>query len=247
MSSRPRRRKKSAASRLRPFLLLLFFVAAGVGAAAYYGASWPGFRPAAVRVSGNRVVDSREILARAAIAPDRNVWLQNMRAAAARVKTIPYIDGAWIHRTPPAGVSIVVTERQPAAVLQTPAGQVLIDRRLRVLGPVTAGAQALPRIKANAAVPAPGATVHDASVARLLADAQTLLAAHVAVSAVYFDRFGDVDATMRSGIELLLGSDADIAAKSAMVAPILSQAGAGGRKIAAIDLRAPKTPVVRRK
>ena len=52
---------------------------------------------------------------------------------------------------------------------------------------------------------------------------------------------------MRNGIELLLGDDADIVQKSALIAPILSQTAAGPRRVAAIDLRAPKTPVVRYK
>jgi len=44
------------------------------------------------------------------------------------------------------------------------------------------------------------------------------------------------------GVQLLLGDDEDLARKIALIGPILSQTA--GRRIAAIDLRAPGTPVV---
>ncbi|HET7812776.1 MAG TPA: FtsQ-type POTRA domain-containing protein [Candidatus Baltobacteraceae bacterium] len=244
MKRRPQRKKRSAAARLRPFWFLLLVVAALAVAGGYYGATWSGFQPKGVKVSGNKTVSTAEILSRAQISLHDNVWLQNMRAASARVRAIPYIADVWIHRAPPANVSIVVTERKPAAIVESNGAAVLVDDTLRVLQPAQAN-EALPVVVSNAPAPAPGATFRDEATRKLFAD-QTLLAAqHVIVRRVQFDKYDDLVADMSGGVKLLLGDDSDLAEKSRMVAPILSQVAAKGRRIDAIDLRAPKTPVVR--
>ncbi len=239
-----KRRKKSAGARLRPFWILFVMLAVGIAIGAYYAAGWPGFYPKSVRVSGNRIVPTAQILARAALVRRKNIWLQNTRAAAARIEAIPYVKTALIHRSLPASVRIGVTERAPFAVLQTDGQRVIVDRDLRVLQPDTR-AWTLPVIVTTLpAVPRPGAFVHDAGAQRLRDDYETLAASHVAVRSLRYDRFGDLVADTPGGIALLLGDDADLAKKTPLIDPILSQVGASGSKLAAVDLRAPKTPVV---
>lgn len=244
MSRRPRRKKKSAAARMRPFwfLILLLIIAAGFGG--YFAATWPGFEPLGVSVSGNRVVTAGEILARAQIARGQNLWLQNMAAAAGRVASIPYVNTVQIHRGLPATVRIAVTERTPYARLRYGAETAIVDRDLRVLE-AQSGSSTLPVFVAKGdAVPKPGAFVKDADAARLRDDYDALTAAHVVVVKLQYDKFGDLVATMRNGVQLLLGDDRLLAQTAPLVGPILSQVAAGGRRIAQVDLRAPKTPVV---
>lgn len=244
MSARARRKKKTAASRVRPFWFALILLLIAAGAAGYYAATWPGFFPKPVRVRGNRVVPAAEITARAQIAPHANLWLQNMRAAAARIRAIPYIGQVWIHRTLPANVTIVVTERVPASVVRTSTGDVLADNDLRVLQTADS-ASALPVLsEPQARVPAAGGFITDPRIRELHSDYAALAAAHVIVARVEFDKFGDLQAVMPGGVRLLLGDDGDLAQKSKLIAPVLSQVAAAGRRVAAIDLRAPKTPVV---
>jgi len=73
-------------------------------------------------------------------------------------------------------------------------------------------------------------------------DYERLTDAHVVVVTLGYDRFGDLTAGTPRGVQLLLGDDEDLTRKIALIGPILSQTA--GRRIAAIDLRAPGTPVV---
>ncbi len=243
MSKRTPRTKRNPAIRLRAYWLVLLVLLAGVGAGAYYAATWPGFDCKSIRVEGNHVVPSSEVAARAQISPHANIWLQNMGAAANRIEAIPYVDRVWIHRRLPAGVTIEVTERKPAAIVQTPLRRVIVDATLRVLEDAPAQSD-LPVLLANVPLPQAGGTIKAQRVQRLHNDLQVLTQAHVIVTRVEFDRFEDLTAVLRGGVRLLLGDDQDLAQKSAMVAPILSQTAAQGRRVAAVDLRAPKAPVV---
>jgi cell division septal protein FtsQ len=144
----------------------------------------------------------------------------------------------------PAAVHIVITERKPFAVLQTADGNALVDGDLRVLQPADEPS-ALPVIVAkHSALPADGAFVKDADAQRLRNDYDVLAQAHVAVRSLKYDKFGDLIAGTRGGISLLLGDDSDLSKKTPLIDPIISQVSASGRKLAAVDLRAPKTPVV---
>ena len=245
MSTRKqRRRKASPVARVRPFWLLIAVLAAVAAGAGYWAATWPGFFPGHVAVSGNRAVPAEEIAARAGIRAHENIWLQNTRAAAARVEQIPYIAAARVHRSLPANVRIDVTERVPFAVLRYGPHAVVVDRDLRVLQ-TGEGAEALPAFAiAGDALPVPAVYIKDPNARRLRDDYGVLADAHVAAARLSFDRFGDLIVTMRGGVRLLLGDDADLQQKATLVGPILSQVAAQGRKIAAVDLRAPKTPVV---
>lgn len=244
MSRRPRRKKKSAAARIRPFWFLLLLIAVAAGFGGYYAATWPGFYPQRISVSGNRIVSAQEIAQRAHIARRQNLWLQNMRTAADRVAAIPYIRTVAIHRGLPAAVRIEVTERAPYAQLRYGAQEALVDRDLRILQ-IESAPEALPAFVAKGiAAPAAGTFVKDPAVVRLRDDYEALSGAHVVVASLQYDKFGDLVATMRSGIQLLLGDDRSLAQTAPLVGPILSQVGASGRKIAQVDLRAPKTPVV---
>ena len=242
--SRPRkniaRRKRSAASRLRPFWIVLVLVVLAGGVGGYYMATWPAFRARHILVVGNHRVSTHAIAARAGIDRRVNVWLQNVAAAAARVATIPDIGQVTIRRGFPASLTIVVTERTPFAQIRAGQEIAVVDRDLRVLQ--AAASTTLPQLLVRVALPAAGQFIKDERVTRLRDDYESLAAAHVVVGALRYDRFGDLTAVTPRGVQLLLGDDEDLARKIALIGPILSQTA--GRKIAAIDLRAPSTPVV---
>ena len=109
---------------------------------------WSGFDPSHVAVTGNRHVPSGEILRVADIPANRSIWLDNTKAIAARVRTIPYIGKASIHRLPPASFTIAVSERVPFAVLRAGGQSAVVDRELRVLSPA-AGDELLPAFVAD--------------------------------------------------------------------------------------------------
>jgi cell division septal protein FtsQ len=234
------RRKRSAADRLRPFwILLLLFLAVGI-LGGYYVITWPGFRVRHIIVFGNHRVTSKEIIRRAALNGHVNIWLQNMNGAANRIVAIPNIGQVTIQRAFPAGVTIVVRERIPFAQIRSGSQSVVSDRDLRVLK--VNGAAGLPQFVIRIALPPVGQDIKDERVVRLRDDYERLTDAHVVIVALRYDRFGDLIALTPRRVQILLGDDEDLVRKVSLIGPILSQTA--GKKLAAIDLRAPGTPVV---
>jgi cell division septal protein FtsQ len=235
VSKKPRkpvaRRQRSAAARLRPFWILLVLFAAVFILGGYYVLTWPGFRARQVVVIGNHRVPTKEIVARADIHKRFNIWLQNMGAVADRVATIPDIGPVTINRGFPASLTIVVHERYPFAVIRSGGRKVVTDRELRVL-----------TARPASTLPKAGQYIKDERAMRLRDDYEKLTEANVVVVSLAYDRFGDLVAVTPRGIRILLGDDEDLARKVALIGPILSQTGK--KKVAAIDLRAPNTPVV---
>jgi cell division septal protein FtsQ len=243
-AEKPSRRKPSATARFRRFWIAFAFVLILAAAGAYFAVTWPALYPHRILVIGNHVVGEDQILNAAAIDPQRNLWLQNSRAIAARVEAIPFIDRVWLHRRLPADATIVVTERVPFAVVHAGGAMFLVDRTLRVLTLVHTQTK-LPTIDAKLRTAfVPGEAIRDRNVLALGADLQALAAAGIVdLRAVGFDRYGGLIATRRDGIQLLLGDDDDLPHKLALVGPIEKQT-AGGRPLRAIDLRTPATPVI---
>lgn len=235
-----KRRKRSAAARLRSMWLLLLMLVIAAGVAGYFAARWPALRPKHVVIIGNHAVSSRLIARRAAIDARKNLWLQDMHSAAARIAAIPQIGTVNIARSLPAGVTIRVTERVPFAAIRSGARRAIVDHDLRVLDAQFTAA--LPELATDVALPRPGAFILDRAVLRLRDDYDRLNAAHVIVAKLGYDRFNELVGTTPRNVALLLGDDDDLARKIRLIGPILSQIGT--RKIAAIDLRAPGTPVV---
>lgn len=230
---------------MRPFWILILLLAAAAAAGGYYAANWPGFRLRHVSVSGNARVPSAQIVARAALDPGANIWLQNTRASRARIEALPYIGTARLRRSLPADVVIEVTERRPFAILHDGAMDFVIDRAGRVLEPGVGSGIGLPVfVVPLKQAPAIGAFVRDPRVAQLAEDYETLRAAHAITRRLSFDRLGNLEAVLTGGVLAKLGEDSDLADKAQLVEPILSQTQRQGRRIRAVDLRAPKTPVV---
>jgi hypothetical protein len=239
-----KRVKRSPAERIRPFWIV--FALAGIlsVAAGAFLAMWSGFDPSHVAVTGNRRVSSSEILRVADIPANRSIWLENTKAIAARIRTIPYVGVASIHRLPPASLTIAVSERVPFAVLTSDGQSAVVDRELRVLSPAT-GDELLPAFVLTvhgSLAPGTFVTNHDAYVLR---DVYTTMASGGLTPAMLtFDRYGDIAAGISGGPRLLLGQPEDIVRKVRLVNAILVQVVRRRQSVSAIDVRAPATPVV---
>lgn len=240
-----RRAKPSLARKLRVFWVFIVLALAAGSYGGYRLATWPGFLPSSIAVDGNRRVGTGEILARALIPKDRNLWLLDKRAAEERVEAIPWIRSAQIHRALPAATTIIVTERTPIACAQTDRTHYMIDEDARVLG---TECTASPGLLALDWLPIPrqrlGATLDVARLQRLLADARTLQSMKLDPVRVALDRFDGVEATLRDGPLVRFGEDRDLADKAKLVDPILQSYRRRDQNLAVIDLRAPSTPVV---
>lgn len=239
-----KRVKRSAGARIRPFWIM--FALAGIlsVAAGVFFTMWSGFDPSHVVVTGNRRVSSREILRVADIPANRSIWLENTKAIAARIRSIPYVGMASIHRLPPASLTIAVSERVPFAVLRSDERSAVVDRELRVLSPA-AGDEALPAFVVTvrgSLAPGRFVTAHDALVLR---DVYTTMASDGLTPAMLaFDRYGDIIAGIPGGPRLLLGEPDDVGRKVRLINAILAQVVRRQQSISVIDVRAPATPVV---
>lgn len=230
---------------MRPFWLPIALVALLVSIAAGFSLTWSGFEPKSIVVTGNRVVPRDEILARAGVATNVNMWLQNTRAMANRIESIPYVEWAGVFRLPPATVLIHVRERRPFAEVVADGEPAVVDRNLRVLT-LGAGDRSLPLfvLPETATALSPGAFLRDPKSAALRDDYEAMIAAHVFPLQLQYDRYEGLVATVRGGVRLLLGDDGDLAAKLPLVDPILSQVVRKQQRVAAVDLRAPRSPVI---
>lgn len=229
---------------MRPFWLPIAIGLLLVSAAVGFAVTWPGFEPTRIDVTGNAVVPRAQILQRAGVAPHVNMWLQNTRAMATRVEAIPYVAGTRVYRLPPSTVIVAVRERVPFALVQGVAATVLIDRDLRVLQ--LADGRALPEfvLPERDLALEPGRFLTDPKAVAMRDDYEAMIAAHVVPLKLEFERYNGLVATVRGGVRILLGDDADLAKKLALVDPILAQVVRKQQRVAAVDLRAPGTPVL---
>jgi hypothetical protein len=234
------------ATRARPFWILWLVVAALLVWGGVWLARSPWFRIArtTIVVPAGAPVSRDAVSTAAAVSPDANLWLLDPGAMARRIEAIPYVDRATIGRAqfPQPALEIAVTVRTPSVCVRAGGSDATLDGTARVL---QAGCAAtLPLIDAgDAVVPPPGGRIADARIAGLLADAQVLAGAGLAVRQLRRDRWGGLEAVDPSGVTIEFGDDADLAKKAALVQPVRNGVGSK-RPIRAIDLRAPDTPTV---
>jgi cell division protein FtsQ len=240
-----RRRKPSTTARLRPFWMLMLLTLVVGAAIGYAFVEAPVFRPAQITVEGNHAVTRGQILERARVDAQTNLWLQDTGAMRSRIKQIPRIADVRIRRIPPAQLEIAVTERVPFAIVRSSGEEAIVDRALRVLAPRTTGTGMLPVLASPSAVALhPGAFLWQHGLGALRDDQVALASAHLDAAVLGYDRFGGLVVTLRNGVRILFGDEADLGTKMPLVEPILAQVARKGRPIKAIDLRAPQTPVV---
>jgi len=230
---------------LRTYWLLGVVVAGLTAWALFTLAQLPLFHLKSLAVTGLEHVSRPEVVARAAIDPDANVWLLNRTAIRRRLEAIPYVDTARIHVRPPADVWIDLSERVPDACVRDGPGQrVTIDAARRVLETGCAGT--LPVYALRDRLDAtPGDFLHDAELEALQTDARALAGRGDVYLEFDHDAFGQLEATLAGGIRVRFGDDDDdLAGKQRLIGPILAQLGPRAGSVRAVDLRAPGTPVV---
>jgi hypothetical protein len=223
---------------------LLAGVALAAVAIAFIDAPQLRVRVVTATVPPGSPVREGEVLAAARVPADANLWLLDMGALRARIAAIPYVLDVSSHRAqfPQPSLAFDVTLRVPTGCVRTAGGVVTIDTTARVLQTGCAS-RVLPLVDAGSErAPAPGAVLTTPDIDRLLADAKAI-GALVPVRIVRRDRFGGLEAIDTGGVILKFGADDDLAAKLALVEPI-RRSTVTAKKLRAIDLRAPDTPVV---
>lgn len=121
------RRRNPWLALLGPFTRALVLVAAPVGFAAWLLGS-PTFALSHLEVSGNRHIADAWV--EGALAPLRgeNLWRLPLGSVEERLRVHPWMAGLTVEKRPPNGLRLVVAERQPAALLRTADGLLVLDR-----------------------------------------------------------------------------------------------------------------------
>jgi cell division septal protein FtsQ len=239
-----RRRKRSLVTRLRIFWVFIVIIVGLTAYGTYTLITLPALRVQSVDVQlDGLAVTKDEVLRAANVDRTRNAWLLDTTQIARRIEAIPYVDRANVRRIPPAQIAIAVSEREPAACVRSGSRLVTIDRERRILQNGCARSSALQIVLRDAPLGAPGNVADPPALAALLADGRVLRDAGVDARSVGQDTYGQLVAVDTRGIQLLFGSDADVAQKAKLVAPVLGAAGRG-RAIRTLDLRAPATPTI---
>ncbi len=244
-SARKRRSKRPLLARVRTYWVLGAIILAALGTGAWWFAGSPLFRLRSVDVGGLLRVSKHDVLVRAALRPHDNIWLMNRSAVERRIEAIPYVATVRVHRRFPADVYIAVTERKPAACLRDGARRTYtLDTMLRILerGCADAG---IPTYVIRAPLDAvPGTFERDPALLRLQSDDETLSAAGHRYRTFAEGTYGELVATLRGGITVRFGGDADLTREQSLIAPILAELGSRAADVSSVDLRAPTTPVV---
>jgi len=239
-----RRTRRSLGSRLRTYSLPAIALLGPAVWGGWWLANLPAFHLQSLVVTGLSRVTEPEVVARAAIDPQANVWFLDRAAVRHRIEAIPYVETARIHVRPQAAVWIEVSERTAEACVRDAAGNVLtVDAALRVLETGCSSAKLTYEVRSNLPA-APGTFLHDPELIALQSDARTLARNADRYRAFSHDSFGELEATMQDGIRVRFGDDDDLDRKQRLIAPILAQLGPRAGDVRAVDLRAPDAPVV---
>lgn len=229
---------------MRTYWLLGLVVAGATAWAVVSVARLPAFHLKSLAVTGLVHVSRDEVVARAAIDPNADVWLLNRTAIRRRLEAIPYVDTARVHVRPLAAVWIEVTERVPEACVRDGGGALAtVDSALRVLERGCPGGNEVYAVRTTLDEE-PGVFLHDSELAALQSDARALAGRAGRYREFDLDGFGQLEATMASGIRVRFGDDDDLPRKERLIGPILAQLGPRAGDVRAVDLRAPDTPVV---
>jgi hypothetical protein len=240
-----RRSKRSLGARLRRFWILGFLVAIALTWGGWRLATLPAFRLHDLAVTGTVHVTRTEIVARAAIDPHENVWLLDRSAIERRIAAIPYVLSARVHRQFVGNLWIDVAERRPEACVRDGAGHAfLVDSALRVLETVcTPIVTRAYDVRAHLGGGA-GTFLRDPEIVALQSDANALDVGDERYRAFDHDAYGELEATMQSGIRVRFGGDDDLPRKQRLIEPILAELGPRLGDVRSLDVRAPSTPVV---
>ena len=243
MKARQRRSRRSLRTHLRTY-----WIVGALGASLAFAGGWllaraPALRVAHVEVGATERVDRSDVLRRAAIDPGANAWLIDVGGVERRVEAIPYVRRAHVVRRLPAHVAIAIEERLPDGCLRSGEDRLTIDREQRVL---ERGCRTgLPTYElAHRLAAAPGVFLHDPNLAALQRDAAAIASADRRYAAFFYDDLGQFEAVLGNGIRVRFGSDDDLERKQRLVEPILASLGPRLHAVAALDVRAPGSPVV---
>ncbi len=130
------------------------------------------FQVVGMDVKGLQHLDEGDLRPIAEVFTGQNIFRVDLDEAVRRAEALPWVKDVKIYRRLPNRISVVITERTPAAVLDTGKAQYLLDPDMAVIGKVAKDdvpSWRLPCISAKGLNAAPGGQVASAGVEEALA------------------------------------------------------------------------------
>jgi cell division protein FtsQ len=234
-------RRERRLRRLRRTLLVVVLLGVSLVAAIVERSSLVAL--AEVRVDGLERLGEADVVDAAGLALGTSTLRLDLGGAAERVEELPLVDTATVRRLDPLTVLIEVVERGPSAVVSFGQRSVLVDPDGVVIA--TGSEPGLPTILLQSGrLPAPGDHVSQnpavANAHRAIQHLPGVIRARVdhylAMSA------DDLDLELDDGTRVHLGRADRMDEKARALGAVLEDLD--GRRVAAIDVRAPGRPVV---
>ncbi len=188
-----------------------------------------------VTVVGLDRLSTAEVLRVAHVPTGGSEILLDTTAPAARVRALPQVAAVHLERALPHSVRIVVTERTPVLVLQTPAGRRLVDASGVVFAVDDGNHPDLPVVRTELADPAPGTL--DAVTAMLAA---LPAAIRPEVQVVRADSPDDMKIGLGDGRVIVWGDSSRPTLKARVLTILLQQDGR------TYDVSSPEAPAIAR-
>jgi cell division septal protein FtsQ len=181
----------------------------------------------------------------AAIRPGTN-WLRApVSTVGGRIRALPWVGSADVHRTLPFGLGIDVQARKPVVVAEAGGAMWELDSTgTPIRAADAASQQSLPHIVLPAGrVVRPGAPIGDEAVARcihaLLFDQPQL---PVRIAKIDVDLAGDICLNMSDGLPILFGQPDDFDVKLALVKKLYKRQPDIAKRLASVNLSTPAWP-----
>jgi cell division protein FtsQ len=219
---------------------------AAVLLAIYFALTYsPAFAVKQVEVTGASHLTSAKVVALAAVPSGATLLRLPSAEIRARLVSEPWISDATVHRVFPSTVRIDVTERRPAAVVDSDKALWLVDSSGFVIAQQSKGAtSALVLVRDAVGVKPKAGTV---SPSQTLANALAILEGvspqlRSAIRAVSTPSIDETALMTKDGVEVLVGSADELQKKDYLVRQILAQKRG---KVVFIDVRTTSRPVSR--
>lgn len=207
------------------------------------------FAVSSVQLVGARHLTEEEILSIAGISVGDSLFNVDVRRARERLLAHPRIEQATVRRRLPATIHVEVVERVPVAIMPHPEGFAALDAQGRVLMlseelrlpyPLLTGFD-LP----EGSGPEPGTELRSPELNRALTVASALPPSLLATVGEVAATAQGVTLKTRDGIDVLIGDTSQLEEKLQTLSDILRSLADGRESVRQIDVRIPRTPVLR--
>ena len=205
----------------------------------------PALHVRQVDVVGATHTGDAEVLRMAGAVDDKTLLEVNARSVRSSVRTLPWVDDVAVVRSFPWTLRLEVTERIPAAIVETPAARAVLDDEGMVLEnlPPEAAVAGLAKVVGTTPLPAPGSVWADENGTRALAALQGLPVAFVSiVDRVEIGTAGELQMATTDGTIVRFGLPDAVDRKGAVALQLVRDLQRRNVKAETIDVSAPLAP-----